>query len=222
MKLSLLKLAALTFLLGCVPAYSQTLNWGSLDDSTIVDSNGEDLGQNNTFLFELGAFDEDFIPDETNVGQWGAKWHTFDTASLTTDEYGSRFLDTRVLQNDAPGVQLDYVNMFEGLKGYIMIRNPERTEYFLARFDTWVFPTFETNCCSNDGTLTWTVSESTTPIFGSVGNNHGGGDFESPGPYDIQTHTVTGLQPIPETHSSLLAILGCGAALMRRRRLKCL
>lgn len=210
MKASLSKIAVLTFLLGCVSARSQTLNWGSLDDSTIVDSEG--VGLNNAFLFELGAFDESFIPDETNVGQWLDNWHAFDSAGLTTGEYGSRFLTTSVLQNGSTTDQENYVNFFEGLKGYIMIHNLGETEYFLARFDTWIFPTFETECCSNGGPLAWTVSETTTPVWGSVGNNHGGGGYEPLGPYDIQTHTV------PEAGSSLLTLFAGGMAVLRRRR----
>lgn len=220
MKISLPKLAALALLLGCTSAHSQTLNWGSLTGSDIINSSGQELDSNgvgleNTFLFQLGAFEEDFIPDETNMSQWLENWRVFDSASLVNSGDGtSQFLGTKDVHNyrnpSSPLVN-DYPSVFEGLKGYIWIRNEAGTEYFLASVSSWVFPTLQ-ECCPGGGTVDWSISDVIVPVWGSHLDNHGGGEYSSPGPYDIQTHAV------PEPGSMLLALVTCGMTMFRRRR----
>lgn len=212
MKISLPKLAALALLLGCSSANSQTLNWGSLTESEIVDSNGATLDNlENVFLFQLGAFEEDFIPDETNVSQWLANWKVFDSASLTNEGDGKyHFLDSRTVEDYNDTESGDYSSAFEGLKGYIWVRNTANTEYFLASASEWTFPTVQ-ECCPT-GIHSWSLGDAIVPVWGSIGDNHGGGEYSSPGPYDIQTHAV------PEAGSTLLALVACGMTLLRRRR----
>lgn len=207
MKFPVAKIVACLFLLGCVSARSQTLNWASETESSIVDSEGEAL--NNTFLFELGTFEEDFVPDETNVSQWLDNWRVFDTAEYAYDSVNdwSYFTGTENVQQAA-----NYTSMFQGLKGYIWIYNPEHTEYFLASASTWTFPTLEPGCCANGEGPTWSISQIDLPIWGANADGHRGGGFVAGGPYDIQTHTV------PETGSSLLALVAGGMAVLRRRR----
>jgi hypothetical protein len=208
MKATFTQLAALLLLLGAGSAHSQTLNWASQTESSIVDSEGNAL--DNSFLFQLGTFEETFIPDETNVGQWFDNWRVFDTASYVYDPVNdwSNFSGTENVHDVA-----NYTTRFEGLKGYIWIRNTENTEYFLASADSWTFPTFNPTCCSN-GELptTWSVTQIGTPIWGSDLDSHGGGNYVAEGPFDIQTHTV------PETGASLLVLISCGMAVLRRRR----
>lgn len=208
MKTHLAKLIALLFVFGAEAACSQTLNWASLSGSTIVDSKGDPL--NTTFLFQLGTFDVGFMPNNTNIGQWTAKWHVFDTAaySYNTTDLGY-FTGTEDVQ-DVPA----YASMFEGMKAYLWVRNDTQTEHFLASASTWTFPIKDPGCCPNGLVTSWSVSDlgTGTPIWGSQGSHDGGGDFTSPGPYDVQTHVV------PEAGSSLLALIGCGFALLRRRR----
>lgn len=208
MKAPLANLIALTFMLGAASARSQTLDWGSLAGSTIVDSQGDPL--DTTFLFQLGSFDVGFAPTQSNVGQWSASWHVFDTAaySYNTTDLGY-FTGTENVQ-DVPA----YASLFEGLKAYLWVRNDSKTEYFLASAGSWTFPVKDPGCCPNGVVTQWSVSDlgAAGPIWGSQGGNDGGGGFTSPGPYDLQTHTV------PESESSLLALLGCGLATLRRRR----
>ena len=210
MKAHLAKITALTFLLGVASAHSQTLNWASLTQSEIVDSQGVALDEN-TFVFELGAFDATFVPDQQNIGQWLDHWHVFDTADYSYDSGSatSYFTATENVQNVA-----NYTTMFQGLQGFLWIRNSSGTEYFLANAAQWLFPTLDPGCCKNGEVTTWSVSnlDDDEPIWGSQGDHHGGGEYDAPGPYDIQTHAV------PEAGSSLLALLGCGLVMLRRRR----
>ncbi|RYD49215.1 MAG: hypothetical protein EOP85_02075 [Verrucomicrobiaceae bacterium] len=211
MKLSVLKLSACLLLLGSAAAHSQTLNWGSETESAIMDSEGTGLGApelGETFLFELGAFTQGFIPDETNMAQWLDNWHVFDSTTLFTNEDGSaQFSSTRTIQDyDAtaqPGSE--YQSMFEGLKGYIWVRNTENTEYFLASADTWTFQQKDPNCCSNTPPVTWSITDVDTPVWG------GSGYISPENPY-IQT------QAVPELSSAFLAFLATGMFALRRRR----
>ena len=210
MKFPLAKLVCLIFVLAAATAHSQTLNWASLTGSEIVDSHGNPL--DNTYVFELGAFTDGFVPDETNVGSWETQWHVFDTAaySYTPGQLGY-FTGTQDVQS-VPA----YSSLFEGLKAYIWIRNDTETEHFLASTsnDAWRFPLLVPGCCPNGEGPTWSVSDLNTdnPIWGGQLGNEGFGDHFVSGPYDIQTYVV------PETSSSLLTLIGLGFAIARRRR----
>ncbi|MEO5714798.1 MAG: hypothetical protein ABIT37_15060 [Luteolibacter sp.] len=212
MKARFTTLLALTFLLGTASVRSQTLNWASLTQSEVVDSHGVALDQN-TYVFELGAFTSGFTPQESNISLWATYWHVFDTASYTYDQNTSTgyFTGDEKVQN-VPG----YVGMFQGLSAYLFVRNSTDTEFFLARpgdTNAWKFPTLDPDCCPNGEVTTWSVSNLTTdaPIWGTQGGVEGGG-IGIPGNYDLQTYAV------PETSSSLLALIGGGFFLFHRRR----
>ncbi len=212
MKSRFVPLLALAFLLGAASARSQTLNWASLTNSEIVDSQGAALDQN-TYVFELGAFASGFTPEGSNISQWTANWHVFDTASYTYDQNTSTgyFTGTENVQN-VPA----YVSMFQGLSAYLFVRNNTNTEFFLARptdTNAWKFPTLDPGCCPNGEVTTWSVSNLTTvaPIWGTQGGHEGGGTGIL-GNYDLQTYAV------PEASSSLLALAGGCFFLLRRRR----
>jgi len=212
MKARFAPLFALTFLLGAVSARSQTLNWASLTGSEIVDSQGDALDQS-TYVFELGAFDAGFTPEEGNISQWVGYWNVFDTGSYSYDPGTSTgyFTGTENVQN-VPA----YVSMFQGLSAYLFVRNNTNTEFFLARpsdTNAWKFPTQDPGCCPNGEVTTWSVSNLTTdtPIWGIQGGIEGGGNGVL-GNYDLQTYAV------PETSSSLLALAGGCLFMLRRRR----
>ncbi len=192
----------------CVPAiYSQTLNWGSLTNSTIVDSQGTPL--DNTFVFEIGAFDPSFTPTQSNIGQWSNHWHAFDAASYAYNPTDlGYFTGTENLQNVS-----NYSSMFEGLSAFLWVRNSGSTEEFLATTSSWSFPALDTGCCPTDVT-TWSVSDlvADVPIWGGHDDLHGGGNYTAPGPFDLQTHAV------PEPGSCILTLVGCGILLLHRRR----
>lgn len=211
------KLLSLVFLLGTMAVRSQTVNWGSLTGSDIVDSQGQAL--DNTFIFQLGAFEAGFIPDQTNINLWDEKWRVFDTANYSNSlSSGGYFTGTQDLQDVA-----SYSSMFAGLTAYLWIRNDTLTEHFLSTSTDkpgaaeWKFPTLDAGCCPNSGVTTWSVSNfgSDVPIWGSQGSQIGGGDFTAPGPFDIRTHVV----PEP-TSAVFVALFGFYAAMLRRRRFK--
>ncbi|RYD21775.1 MAG: PEP-CTERM sorting domain-containing protein [Verrucomicrobiaceae bacterium] len=214
MKISLPKLAALVLLLGCPSVHAQTLNWGSKIESEIVDSSGQEIdadgsGLQNAFLFQLGAFEEGFIPDETNMGQWLANWHVFDSAPYYNNGDGtsqfSSSMDVHDYRNPSDPQLNDYPSMFEGLKGYIWIYNEAGTEFFLASASSWVFPTLETDCCSNGEPDPWSISDVVVPVWGTYEKSESEPDY-------IQT------QAVPEPGSALLALIACGMTVFRRRR----
>ena len=212
MKSRFVSLLALTYLLGAASARSQTLNWSSQTDSEIVDSQGVPLAQN-TYVFELGAFAAGFTPDESNISQWTANWRVFDTASYTYNQTTSfsYFTGTENVQN-VPA----YVSMFQGLSAYLFVRNNTDTEFFLARpadKNAWKFPTKDPDCCPNGKVTTWSVSnlDTVVPVWGTQGGHEGGG-IGILGNYDLQTYAV------PETSSSLLALVGGSWLMLRRRR----
>ena len=206
MKAHLTPLFALSFIVGTIDVHSQTLNWASFTNSTIVDSEGDPL--DSTFLFQLGVFDASFVPEESNVGEWSGKWTTFDTADYSYNAVDlGHFAGSQVIQ-EVP----NYAAMFQGLKAYLWIRNASGTEFFLASAVSWTFPVAETDCCPT-GVTTWSISDfgTGTPIWGSQNGNDGAGEF-TPGPYELQTHAV------PEPSFSLLGMVGCGVMLLRRHR----
>lgn len=211
MNTHILKLVALLLAFGVSSARSQTLDWGSLTQSTIVDSQGDPL--DTTFLFQLGTFDVDFTPTQSNLGEWSANWRVFDTAAYSNDPINlGYFTGTENVQTVS-----NYESMFEGLQAYLWIRNTADTEYLLVTTSSvkWVFPALVEDCCPNGEVTQWSVSDlgSDVPIWGSQLDNHGGGIYDgSGGPYDLQTHVV------PESSSSMLALLGGCLALVRRRR----
>lgn len=213
MKLKIFNFIGLFLVVGMSSAKSQTLNWGSLTNSTIVDSHGAPLDPlNNTYLFYLVSFDQVFTPSESNISDWSSSARVFASAqySYNSTDLGY-FTNTTNIQDVS-----NYASMFEGLTAYLMISNAAGTEYFLATTsnDAWKFPVMDPGCCPT-GTTTWSVSNlgSDTPIWGSQDTQHGGGIYDgSGGPYDIQLHAV------PEPSGSLLVILGIGLASLRRRR----
>jgi len=207
----LLNLIALCFVFGVPVAQSQTLDWGSLSGSTIVNSTGSPL--DNTYLFQLGTFDVGFTPTVTNHGQWPAKWHVFDTAAYSYDPLaGAYFTGSQNIQ-EVPA----YGTLFEGLKAYLWIHDASDTQNLLASASTWTFPVQDPSCCPTGAVTDWSVSNfgTSAPIMGGQDGHDGGGIFNSSaGPYDLQTAVV------PEPASSLLALFASGMLLLRRRRLK--
>ena len=205
-------LIACALLFGTASARSQTLNWASLTQSEIVDSQGIALA-GNTYVFELGTFEEGFVPDESNLSEWVLNWHVFDTADYHFDQFTS----TGTFSGTADAQEVsDYSSMFQGFQAYLFVRNSTDTEYFLARpagSTAWTFPVLDESCCPNGEVTTWSVSDLSTdaPIWGSQGGIAGGGTGVA-GSYDLQTYSV------PETGPSLLALVGGGCMVFRRRR----
>lgn len=213
---SLVVMTSIVMALASNPLDAQTLNWGSEVGSQIVDSKGTAL-QQDTFLFQLGAFAPDFIPKETNHNEWLSNWRVFDHASY--NEPFGYFTGAAVLLPDVKsGAQDASAVSFAGLEAYLWVRNSdtpgESTEWLLTRAESWIFPATGGECC-NTNILQWSVSDLTAtdvPLWGGQNGIDGPGSFVPSGTPTLQTHIV-----IPEPTSVLLAALGWLVVLRRRR-----
>lgn len=208
--------SAVTLALG-VASQGQTIDWGSPDGIDIVDSSGNVL--DNTFIFELGAFTNSFVPEQNNYNDWFGFWKVFDRADY--NQLDGTFASSVLMQSDGtsnsafltPGA-----GSFEGLDAYIWIRNSDDpipgSEWFLVRAESWVFPEYDPDCCGGFP-LKWSISDLTStdvPEWGSQSGIVGPGVRTDTDVYEIQTHTF-----VPEPSSLMLVFLGSGL-LMRRRR----
>jgi len=220
MKLTPLLPAVLLLITLGTPLHAQTLNWGSEIGTTIVDSDGD--GVDDRFVFELGAFDLNFVPDETNYDLWFENWRMFDSTTYNPD-FGY-YTSTVHIISDLNGEGVYSSNPaaspenFSGLVAYLWIRNADlpgsETEWLLVRADNWVFPITGGDCCDTS-VIEWSTSDLTgtnTPLYGSQGGVDGYGEWTFDSSTGLQTFTF-----VPEPSSAVLAALGA-LALLRRRR----
>lgn len=205
----------------------QQIDWGSAIYDEIVDSEAQVL--DNTFIFQLGAFEDGFTPSSGNVGDWATNWKVFDQADYNGIEspvddgiwgYFSSTVNmvaggTSNSEDLTPGAA-----SFEGQSAFVWIRNSddpvEGTEWLLVRADSWVFPTVDPNCCNNTLPLEWSMSDlavGNVPLWGSQGGTAGDGSYTTTGSYTMQTFTF-----VPEPSTTLLfGLVGVFAAVRRRR-----
>lgn len=204
---------------------AQTLDWGSEVFSDLVDGGGQTL--DNTFVFQLGAFDPMFIPSEQNMDLWLAHWRVFDQASYnpgngyfanwSTETDTLRMLDDGT--SNSP-FEIAGAPSFEGLTAYIWIRKGDQpvegSEWLLTRASNWVFPNATPGCCDNELDLQWSVSDldtyGETPLWGGYGSVEGPGVFTNTGTHTLQTYTF-----VPEP-SSMIMFAFAGIFAVRRRR----
>lgn len=206
---------------------AQQIDWGSSIYDDIVDSEGVIL--DNTFIFQLGAFVEDFTPDDGNVSDWADNWVVYDQADYNgieepvDDGIWGYFTSTVNMEADGTSNSPELspgATSFEGRSAFVWIRNgddpEEGTEWLLMRADAWIFPTVDPDCCATDLPLEWSMSDlefENVPLWGSQGGSAGSGEFTTTGPYTMQTFTF-----VPEPSTVLLVgVAGCMAAFRRRR-----
>lgn len=213
----LLRWPPLLMMLAVSGLHAQTLDWGNDVFGDVVDSSGNPLG--NGYLFELGAFDAGFIPDETNIHEWVGHWNVFDRAAFNPS-IGYFASSVQMLPDgtsDSPYFS-EGSGSFEGLNAYLFVRNSDLagplSEWMLARAANWVFPVAD-DCCPGDLSIEWSLADlgDETPVFGSQQGNTGAGEVSVPGHHDLQTHTF-----VPEPAAALLWAAGFLAAAARRRR----
>lgn len=212
--------AALLLIAFCVPIHAQTLNWGSEIGTFIIDSDGD--GVDDRFVFELGAFDLNFTPDETNYELWFENWRMFDSTTYNS-EFGYYTSTVHVISDlDGEGVFSSNLKAspenFSGLVAYLWIRNADlpgsETEWLLVRADNWVFPDIGGDCCDTS-VIEWSTSDLTgtnTPLYGSQGGVDGDGVWTFDNSTGLQTFTF-----VPEPSTAALAALAT-LGLLRRRR----
>lgn len=213
---------------------AQTLDWGSELGSTLVDSNGSQL--DNTFVFEIGAFVDGFMPDANNVELWLSNWRVFDQASYnqsigyftkwTSDTDTLRMLDdgtsnSPYMTSGAPS--------FEGLTAFLWVRKGddpvEGSEWLLTRADSWVFPAATPGCCDNEAVVQWSVSDldgSDIPVWGRQSSDDPLDPYVSTGSGVFTNSTYSTLQTftfVPEPSSMVFAAISLGIVMGRRRRI---
>jgi hypothetical protein len=208
----------LALFLGAPTAHSQTLDWGNSVFDYVQDSDGQRL--TNAFVFELGAFDAGFAPNQSNVTEWVDHWNVFDRATYN-EEYG--YFASSVQMTPDGGSNSAWLTpgfgSFEGLEAYLFIRNGDLpvpfAEWLLARSSTWIFPTADPSCCPNGLPEQWSVSDINDgiPPWGAQDGMEGGGVVNNPMSDGLQTHTF-----VPEPAVFLLLALGGLVSVTRRRR----
>ena len=164
--------------------HAQTINWGSDARSWLLDSGGAVLDANN-YSFELGIFNESFVPTDYNIAQWGAHWTPVSTGSYSQ-------------QNGVFGAvlpwSLDLSDAVGGKSAYMWVHNSSQAvvaESMLAHAPNWTLPTIVPGNYNISPPLDWVVSDLDTsaPLWGGQGEFHGAGAYSavSPAP-DLQTH----------------------------------
>lgn len=236
---SKIRILCCLFLLGTPHIHAQTLNWGNEVGDYITQSNGDMVDE--TFIFELGVFDNGFDPQESNVDDWYSNWVVFDTA--TYDPTFRTFLTDSTIHNiydvndDPIGVTNSPAGTFNfaGMEAYIWIRggtSPNApvvgTEWLLVRSIEWVFPGSVPECCGDP--IRWsTATDLTSSDIPEWGRQY---DEQGPGHYTVDTTTSVPGQPgatngsqlqtytfIPEPSAPMLAGLTVLGWAMRRKRL---
>lgn len=209
-------LAALYCALAASPVHATTLNWGSEVGSMLVDSDGD--GIDDRFVFELGAFDLDFEPTESNRDEWILNWRVFDAASYNPD-IGYFTSTVHVLSDISSGNPAASPESFSGLIAYLWIRDSdeavEGSEWHLVRAGNWIFPEFGGDCCDT-GVIEWSISDldsSDVPLWGGQNGVIGSGAHGVTGSTGLQTYTF-----VPESSTALLAAFAGIGAILRRRR----
>lgn len=230
----LLVLSALT-----VATHAQTINWGS--EVNLFARNGTPMTE--AFVFELGAFTPGFDPALNPLLSWFGNWHVFDKTTYKTD-FGvvtgtAAMLDDGRSADFSSAPAFNGGKNFEGLPGYIWIRNLENanahgSEWLIVRDTSWTFPAPtivpdslhpELGCCDPTLPLQWSVSDlgsqNDLPKYGvQAGTNY---TERGPGVVtDPSTSSTPYLQsafsPVPELSSSLLIMILGVLGLTDRRR----
>jgi hypothetical protein len=214
-----------------VKAHSQTLNWGSEDLGIVVNSNGVEV--DNTFVFELGAFNPGFDPELNPMSDWYSNWQVFDFTTYNADINNRNFEGSVYINNDPNNPAADVATSsnptasqmnFSGLDAYVWVRKGNDpiagSEWLLARAD-WVFPSKGAACCGL-GLIEWSASDigAAVPLWGRQYGvrGPGEGEFDS-GTYDYATSPL--LQTftfIPEPSAFLLSAVAAIGMVLRRRR----
>ncbi len=216
MKSFFMLLTAVLLAAAATRSQAQTLNWGNEVDDVITDSDGNLLDGN--FVFELGAFLEDFEPLESNKDEWFANWRVFDTAEFNPllGYFTSATYIPVDVTSPEPGAA---TGSFAGAIAYLWIRDNnapvEGAEWLVVRAAGWTFPESGQGCCSGLP-IEWAVSDLTptdVPKWGGQNAINGPGEFTVDGTTGLQTHTF-----VPEPSAALLAAVASLGMVLRRRR----
>lgn len=205
-----------------VHGHARTVSWRSDIFDTLIDSTGTSL--DDTFTFELGAFDASFTPTAVNFDQWTSHWHAFGQATYDAIngngwepslQYFTK--DTAVLpgQLSSESPPLASYAFTAGTSAWLWVYDSltlaPTSEWALVRGTTWSFPASD---LLNLTPVTWELNSADVSLWGGANNLRGAGDFTAtPAVFDLQTAVV------PEPAGILLLAAAAMHTLLRRRRM---
>ena len=174
MRSSALASLILTVLLADL-AHSGQVDWSSSAFSIHQTSDGTAL--DDSFVFELGAFEGSFSPTSANTTEWAAHWRVAQRAPYNPSTQivaGSFVIET----NDPP---FDHAS--QGYLWGLSLSNPG--EWILLTSPSWLWPT----AGGTNPPVSWTVQNATNVIVGEVN--------ETGTPFFLRTGSVASSSPIP-------------------------
>lgn len=199
------------------PLTAATVNWGTSFESGLATSTG--AAMDSSFTFEIGFFANSFIPTMENISEWEENWRTFDSSTYTGNDGWVTGTAEMNADGTSSSLAADVGVNFSEMEAYVWVYNVTSTgfqaEWFLARNESWVFPTAsgDDECC-DDRIVQWSLDDlgtGDTPVIGAHGEVTGGGVASQPGVHTIQTYAI------PEPGSLWLMTLSLCACFRRRR-----
>lgn len=220
---------------GGSPLAARTINWGTSVGALLYDSDGVKL--DDSFSFDLGTFGS-FVPDATNLSEWGLHWKPFDRATAPSssgwNSAAGYLASSANHESDGTSSESPPLPAFTFSKD---------EQAYLWAYDTltygdgveWALITNNASDGSSTGDwlmpdpadplsqpLEWRISTSlslstraTTVVFGGLNDVQGAGDYVAPaGTFALQTHAVA----VPEPGGAWLMLSVALVALGRRRR----
>jgi len=207
---------------------ARTISWSNFVGDDLFNSQGVALDA--SFTFEMGIFTNGFVPTSSNLNDWNSNWLVFD-AAIDGDGWnvGAQYFSHSAQQLQSG--ESDSIYASAGVfplnaQAYLWVYNSKgvdvNSEWALVSdfsaagniSERWIFPS-PPNPDQINLTLTWSLADAETAIFGAVqsGGSVGGGEVTNqPDTFSLQTYQV------PEPGSALLIGAAGMLVLMRRRR----
>ena len=223
---------------GSLVAQNQSIDWGTrfFPGGNLIDSGGNALvlGDGSYldggYTFELGVFDEGFVPNGKNTSEWVASWNVFD-AIVTNDEdtndsvSSNTYTGSDTITFDRHSESLDAAvdptfEFSQTNQAYVFVRNSDQTvagsEWLLYTNEEWLFP-FVAEENHNRLLVEWLVEDGTQAVFGGINGGALTGDGvqvnANDNDYLVQTFTF-----VPEPSTFGLLLLGSLSLFRRGRR----
>ncbi len=226
---------ALLASVGMSSLQARTINWGTSVGALLYDSAGVKL--DDSFSFDLGTFGS-FVPDATNLSEWGLHWKPFDRATAPAasgwNSAAGYLASSANHESDGTSSEsppLPSLTFAKDEQAYLWAYD----SLTYAAGAEWALITNNASDGSSTGDwlmpdpadqlsqpLEWRISSSlslstraTTVIFGGLNDVQGAGDFAAPaGTFALQTHAVV----VPEPGSAWLILSVALVALGWRQR----
>ncbi len=219
------------FTVAAAPGAATSINFGSTINAANLRSDGSDMDV--TFTFQMGVFEEGFLPVSGNLNQWLQRWIPL------SDENGDPASAPYLTINIGGGI---FSNNFEGtaqitdnvtnpsdpfapgtdsyLWGYNVRQGVGMGEWILLSNNSWKLPVVDPASNELPPNRDWAVADTgTTAILGSVNPDYapfGGQQQEAHMQTEAVDLTLLSI-PEPSVAALLFVVLGC-LSLIRRRR----